>query len=103
MCEHEWVGDRRKDMLGGSPKEIMKHVTATLEWHYYCPKCERSCLTRFSGRVERWVNTCSDCGEKYEIRPTPRALDGAERCPNCDKSWDKFFCAECGYCAPPRQ
>lgn len=34
---------------------------------------------------------------------TQRALDGAVRCPNCDKSWDKFFCAECGYCAPPRQ
>ncbi len=44
---------------------------------------------------------CKTCEQKRIL--TPRALDGAERCPNCDKSWDKFFCAECGYCAPPRQ
>lgn len=32
-----------------------------------------------------------------------RALDRVARCPNCSKPWDKFFCAECGYCKPPRQ
>ena len=34
---------------------------------------------------------------------TPRAPDRAARCPNCKSKWDKFFCAECGYCKPPRQ
>lgn len=38
-----------------------------------------------------------------ETQPTPRALDRAARCPNCKSKWDKFFCAECGYCKPPRQ
>lgn len=37
------------------------------------------------------------------LRRTQRALDRAARCPNCSKPWDKFFCAECGYCKPPRQ
>ena len=61
----------------------METVTATLEWHYYCPKCERSCLTRFSGSDESWRTTCSDCGTKYEVRPTPLALDAAfAACPH---------------------
>lgn len=53
----------------------METVTATLEWHYYCPKCERSCLTRFSGNVETFKNTCSDCGTVYEIQLEPLTLD----------------------------
>ena len=41
--------------------------------------------------------------EEQVRRLTQRALDRAARCPNCSKPWDKFFCAECGYCKPPRQ
>ena len=50
--------------------------------------------SKFAGSVD-----CKDCLRLL----TPRALDGAARCPNCGKPWDKFFCAECGYCKPPRQ
>lgn len=43
--------------------------------------------------------TCPNCQRLL----TPRALDRVARCPNCKSKWDKFFCAECGYCKPPRQ
>ena len=25
------------------------------------------------------------------------------RCPQCANPWDKFFCAECGYCRPVKE
>ena len=81
----------------------METVTATLEWHYYCPKCERACLTRFSGSDESWRTTCSDCGTKYEVRPTPRALDDDERC-DCGEPFPKNgYCRFCGANARHRQ
>lgn len=56
----------------------MEQVKATLEWHYYCPKCERSCLTRFSGNYGSWINVCSDCGETYQVCPTQPAPDAGD-------------------------
>ena len=46
----------------------------------------------------KWKHFC-----KNHAAQQPRALDRVARCPNCSKPWDKFFCAECGYCKPPRQ
>lgn len=46
----------------------------------------------------KWEHFCKDHAAQQ-----PRALDRAARCPNCKSKWDKFFCAECGYCKPPRQ
>lgn len=78
----------------------METVTATLEWHYYCPKCERSCLTRFSGSDKSWRTTCSDCGTKYEVRPTPLAPDGADVCHIVTHVFIDGTCAECGVPEP---
>jgi transposase-like protein len=44
------------------------NALATLEWHYYCPCCERSNFTRFHGNIDCWkVVRCSDCGESYMV------------------------------------
>jgi len=41
---------------------------ATNEHHWYCPFCERSCLSPMVQVGERvWHITCSTCGEKYTV------------------------------------
>jgi RNase P subunit RPR2 len=45
---------------------------ATPEWHWYCPNCERPNMSRIqdfdSELGEMRVVTCSECGEKYEVK-----------------------------------
>lgn len=47
----------------------MKKTKATLEWHWYCPHCGRSCLSPFDGVYNyEIVKTCSSCGKKYSVK-----------------------------------
>jgi transposase-like protein len=46
------------------------NAKATLEWHWYCPRCERTCHRRFHCRDEfqGWkIVGCSDCGTSYSV------------------------------------
>jgi transcription elongation factor Elf1 len=46
----------------------MENAKATLEWHYECPNCGRSCFSRFYGTsIEGWPVTCSDCKVEYRV------------------------------------
>ena len=49
----------------------MKEVKATPEWHWYCPKCKRSCLSRIHKiPTPAWIiMECADCGESYKVVP----------------------------------
>ena len=74
----------------------------------YCDYCEQPFEIK-EDELDDWIVIDPVSGDKVvmcgecENRRTQRALDRAARCPNCSKPWDKFFCAECGYCKPPRQ
>lgn len=47
----------------------MKEVKVTIEYHWYCPKCERSCLSPYKEDEDlKVVHTCPDCGEKYQVK-----------------------------------
>ena len=53
---------------------------ATNEHHWYCPFCERSCLSPMVQVGERvWHITCSTCGEKYTVvsEGVPDNVEGA--------------------------
>ena len=50
---------------------MIKEVRATLEWHWYCPFCERSCLSRFQGVYYTSSKICSDCGNTYKVITEP--------------------------------
>lgn len=45
---------------------------ATPEWHWYCPNCERSNMSRihdFDNELETMRRvTCSNCGEEYTVK-----------------------------------
>jgi protein gp37 len=45
-------------------------------------------------------------GNVYRWYPSPadmRIWHKTKYCPQCSSVWDGFFCAQCGYCKPPRQ
>lgn len=46
----------------------MQTVIATLEWCFYCPKCERACLSRYDGVSAEMRNECSSCREVYMVK-----------------------------------
>ena len=48
----------------------MDKINATLEWHWFCPRCERSCLSRYrnNGDDVAWRVTCSECGKIYTVK-----------------------------------
>jgi len=71
-------------MVFDKPGQVVRHAFTT----YLCCRC-------FSALMG--LSASEACGL------TKRALDRVAHCPNCHKPWDKFFCAECGYCKPPRQ
>lgn len=48
----------------------MREIEATLEWHFYCPNCDRGCLSRFiGGSLEPWRAICPDCQNRYTVKP----------------------------------
>lgn len=57
----------------------MKNTPATLEWHWYCPYCERSCHSRFNGTFCEFKIICSDCDKDYKVTLPKNSVDMPDR------------------------
>ena len=75
----------------------MTEVTATPEWHFYCPNCGRSCLSRidFYPGVPWKIMECPDCGSWFKVTPQNSINMEDQKTPTNTASF-KSLCETCG-------
>lgn len=61
----------------------MIFVNPEVVYHWYCPNCERACISPYNPNSLDWRIECSDCRTVYEVRPTQRAADLPKAAAKC--------------------
>jgi NADH pyrophosphatase NudC (nudix superfamily) len=63
----------------------IKYAVVTLEWHWYCPYCERSCHSRFNKSFDDFSIICSDCKNEYFVTFSAKKATKNDYWRGCDK------------------